>query len=56
MSKNSFLFLKIVEASFCGPRNSPYPMWICNVNNDTCFFFDECSPNFLDNETDRELR
>ena len=44
MSKNSFLFLKIVEASFCGPGNWPYPIWICNVNDDTCFFLTNALP------------
>ena len=55
--KNSFSCLKIVEASFCGPRNCPYPICSCSADDDTCnFFLDECSPAILDNETDRELR
>ena len=39
MCKNPFLFLKIVEASFCGPRNCLYSMWICSANEDTSTFF-----------------
>ena len=56
MCKNPFLFLKIVEASFCGPRNCLYSIWIFSANDDTSTFLDECSPAIWDNETNRELK